>query len=68
MINDLNKVYSMSSLSEDYIFRQYSIGIQAAGTKPFVNFTKENVEAFYRLKLRSLESRIGNNQINIQDL
>jgi hypothetical protein len=38
---------------------EYEGGIQIAGTKPFVGFTKENTEAFYRLKLRSIESRIG---------
>ena len=38
---------------------EYEGGIQIAGTKPFVGFTKENTEAFYRLKLRSIETRIG---------
>ena len=38
---------------------EYEGGIQIAGTKPFIGFTKENTEAFYRLKLRSIESRIG---------
>jgi hypothetical protein len=38
---------------------EYEGGIQIAGTKPFTGFTKENTESFYRLKLRSIESRIG---------
>ena len=38
---------------------EYEGGIQIAGSKPFIGFTKENIEAFYRLKLRSIESRIG---------
>ena len=38
---------------------EYEGGIQIAGTKPFIGFTKENSETFYRLKLRSIESRIG---------
>ena len=38
---------------------EYEGGIQIAGSKPFIGFTKENTEAFYRLKLRSIESRIG---------
>jgi hypothetical protein len=49
----------MRGLSEDTIFIEYEAGIQIAGTKPFIGFTKENIEAFYRLKLRSIESRIG---------
>jgi hypothetical protein len=49
----------LGGLSEDTIFIEYEAGIQIAGTKPFIGFTKENTEAFYRLKLRSIESRLG---------
>jgi hypothetical protein len=56
----LLKQYSdLVGLSEDTIFIQYEAGIQIAGTKPFIGFTKDNSDAFYRLKLRSIESRIG---------
>jgi hypothetical protein len=49
----------LRGLSEDTIFIEYEAGIQIAGTKPFIGFTKENIETFYRLKLRSIESRIS---------
>ena len=49
---------SLKTLSEDTLFKEYKAGLQTSGTKPFKDFTKENTEAFYRLKLRSIESRI----------
>jgi hypothetical protein len=55
----LKECNSIQELSEEAIFMEYEGGIQIAGTKPFTGFTKENTEAFYRLKLRSIESRIG---------
>ena len=55
----LKQCLDLGGLSEDTIFIEYEAGIQIAGTKPFIGFTKENTEAFYRLKLRSIESRIG---------
>ena len=55
----LKKFSDLRSLSEDTIFIEYEAGIQIAGTKKFSGFTKENIEAFYRLKLRSIESRLG---------
>jgi hypothetical protein len=55
----LNQLSGLKSLSEDTIFIEYEAGIQIAGTKKFSGFTKENIEAFYRLKLRSIESRLG---------
>jgi len=55
----LKQFSDLRSLSEDTIFIEYEAGIQIAGTKKFTGFTKENIEAFYRLKLRSIESRLG---------
>ena len=55
----LKQLGDIKGLSEDTIFIEYEAGIQIAGTKKFTGFTKENIEAFYRLKLRSIESRIG---------
>jgi hypothetical protein len=55
----LKQFSDLRGLSEDTIFIEYEAGIQIAGTKKFTGFTKENIEAFYRLKLRSIESRIG---------
>ncbi len=54
-------VKNIKTLTEDTIFVQYNAGIQIAGSKEFKNFSKENVEAFYRLKLRSIESRLCKN-------
>jgi hypothetical protein len=55
----LKQFSDLRGLSEDTIFIEYEAGIQIAGTKKFTGFTKENIEAFYRLKLRSIESRLG---------
>jgi hypothetical protein len=55
----LKQCLDLGDLSEETIFIEYEAGIQIAGTKPFIGFTKENTEAFYRLKLRSIESRIS---------
>ena len=55
----LNRIADLRGLSEDTIFTEYEAGIQIAGTKKFTGLTKENIEAFYRLKLRSIESRLG---------
>jgi hypothetical protein len=56
---NLKEFIAIKDLSEEAIFMEYEGGIQIAGTKPFVGFSKENTEAFCRLKLRSIESRIG---------
>ena len=55
----LKQLGDLKGLSEDTIYIEYEAGIQIAGTKKFAGFTKENIEAFYRLKLRSIESRLG---------
>ena len=55
----LNQLSGLKGLSEDTIFIEYEAGIQIADTKTFTGFAKENIEAFYRLKLRSIESRLG---------
>ena len=56
---NLKESIAIKDLSEEAIFMEYKGGIQNAGTKPFIGFSKENTESFYRLKLRSIESRIG---------
>ena len=55
----LNQHIGLKGLSEETLFIEYEAGIQIAGTKKFSGFSKENIEAFYRLKLRSIESRLG---------
>jgi hypothetical protein len=59
LIASLKQLAGLKGLSEDTIFIEYEAGIQIAGTKKFTGITKENIEAFYRLKLRSIESRLG---------
>ena len=59
LIPSLQQFSDLKNLSEDTIFIAYEAGIQIAGAKKFTGFTKENIEAFYRLKLRSIESRLG---------
>jgi hypothetical protein len=49
----------LNGLSEDSIFIEHEAGIQIAGTKKFTDFNLEKIKAFYRLKLRSIESRLG---------
>jgi len=56
---NLKECIAIKDLSEEAIFMEYKGGIQNTGTKPFIGFSKENTETFYRLKLRSIESRIG---------
>ena len=45
----------LTTLSEEILYNIYKSGIKIAGVKPFTNFTKENSEAFYRMKLRLIE-------------
>ncbi len=58
LMTSIRACKAMKTLSEDTIFDIYRAGIKVAGTKPFKNFTKENSEAFYRLKLRLIEQRL----------
>ncbi len=53
----------MRDLSEETLWNEYKTGLLVAGTKPFSGFSKENTEAFYRLKLRSIESRLPINEL-----
>lgn len=55
---ELKQISDLKDLSEKTIFIDYEAGIKIAGTKRFTGFSKENIEAFYRLKLRSIESRL----------
>jgi hypothetical protein len=58
LTSELKKISDLKDFSEKTIFIDYEAGIQIAGTKSFTGFSKENIEAFYRLKLRSIESRL----------
>ena len=50
---------SLSTLTEDSLLSLYRSGLKITGAKPFPsNFTKQNSEAFYRLKLRLIEQRL----------
>ncbi len=49
----------MGALNEKVIWDQYYPAISIAGKNKFQNFTEENVHAFYRLKLQSIENKIG---------
>ena len=57
-LEDLKACETLQDLSEESLFHQYQAGLKLAGTEPFKDFTKECTEAFYRLKLRSIESRL----------
>jgi len=60
MIEKLKVCKPLDILSEETLFLQYKSGIRISGKKPFQNFKKENIEAFYRLKLRLIEERLYN--------
>jgi hypothetical protein len=38
---------------------QYHAAVSVAGRKKFEDFTQDNIQAFYRLKLQSIEERLG---------
>ena len=48
----------MGKLSEQMLWDQYQPGISAAGKTKFENFTQDNIHAFYRLKLQSIETKL----------
>jgi hypothetical protein len=58
LMTSIKACKDLKNLSEDTVFEVYKAGIKIAGNKPFTNFTKENSEAFYRLKLRLIEERL----------
>lgn len=47
----------LSNITEETLWNAYQAGLLVAGNLPFTDFTKENTEAFYRLKLRSIETK-----------
>jgi hypothetical protein len=54
------------------IWEQYQPAISLAGRTKFQNFSPENIQAFYRLKLQSIEERLtactgGMPQLKIMD-
>ena len=56
---DLQGVIALKDLSEDLLYECYKPALIFAGTKEHLDFSKENLEAFYRLKFRSIEERIA---------
>jgi len=54
----MNGCKLLKALSEETIFTYYKPGIKISGAKPLTNFSKENTESFYRLKLRLIEQRL----------
>ena len=56
----------MGELNEQVIWTVYEPAISIAGKCKFENFTELNVQAFYRLKLQSIENKIGaSHQCNV---
>jgi hypothetical protein len=49
----------LGALNEKVIWDQYYPAISIAGKNKFQNFTEENIQAFYRLKLQSIENKIS---------
>ena len=48
----------LKDLSEQMIWDEYLPGIMASGKSKFEDFSEDNVQAFYRLKLQSIEKQI----------
>ncbi len=49
----------MGTLDEKTIWEKYHPAISIAEKCKFENFTEQNVQAFYRLKLQSIEHKIA---------
>jgi hypothetical protein len=49
----------LGNLNETMVSEQYSSAISVAGKTKFENFTQDNIHAFYRLKLKSIEDKLG---------
>ncbi len=49
---------NLGVMDEKLIWEHYHPAISIAGKFKFENFSEENVQAFYRLKLQSIESKI----------
>ena len=56
--SSFQKVSYLKDLSEKTIWDQYLPGIMVSGKAEFKGFTETNVQAFYRLKLQSIEKQI----------
>ncbi len=54
----------MENLSEDLIFETYRHTLTHAGEYEFMQFDDFSKESFYRLKFRSIDSRIQNMEPN----
>ena len=48
----------LCNLSEQMLWDQYQPAISAAGKTKFASFTQDNIHAFYRLKLQSIEAKL----------
>ena len=60
-IKDYEKLIFLENLSEDLIFETYKSTLTHAGEYEFSQFDDFSKESFYRLKFRSIDSRIQNN-------
>jgi hypothetical protein len=52
------KLSYLKDLSEKMIWNEYLAGIMVSGKSEFEDFSEDNVQAFYRLKLQSVEKQI----------
>jgi hypothetical protein len=57
-IKEFEKLLFLEKLSEDLIFDTYSSTLKHAGECEFSQFDEFTKESFFRLKFRSIESRI----------
>jgi hypothetical protein len=55
----LEKLKYLGNLNEQMIEKQYNLAISVAGKTKFSNFTQDNIKAFYRLKISSIENKLG---------
>ena len=56
----LQELTYLSNISEDTLWEFYSKCLQTVGDSPFKDFSPENKETFYRLKMRWQEEQIAN--------
>ncbi len=54
-----NNLRYLGQLSEQMLWDQYNAGISVAGKAKFKDFSQDNIQAFYRLKLQSIEIKLG---------
>jgi hypothetical protein len=54
----LEKLKYLGNLNEQMIEKQYNSAISVAGKTKFSKFTQDNIQAFYRLKISSIENKL----------